>query len=124
VAIREALEQPALPEMDEQIGLPFSTMNFGAVKYKVFGIVTHRDIAEDELIWWYRQRCGKSEEGHSVMKEDLVGGRPPSGQFGVTAAWWHIMILGLKLNSAMKRLVHRFPIMVTKESSAKTGRQE
>ncbi len=105
LAIREVLEQPALPEMDQQVCLPFPTMNFGSVKYKLFGIVTNRDIPGDELIWWYRQRCGKSEEAHSIMKEDLAGGRLPSGYFGVNAAWWHIMILALNLNSAMKRLV-------------------
>ncbi|MFH0823950.1 MAG: IS1380 family transposase [Pseudomonadota bacterium] len=105
VAIREVLEQPALPDMEEQISQPFPTMNFGSVKYKVFGIVTNRDIPGDELIWWYRGRCGKSEEAHSVMKEDLAGGRLPSGYFGVNAAWWHIMILALNLSSAMKRLV-------------------
>jgi hypothetical protein len=105
VAIREVLEQPALTGIDEQISLPFPTMNFGSKKYKVFGIVTNRDIPADELIWWYRERCGKSEEAHSVMKEDLAGGRLPSGYFGVNAAWWHIMILALNLNSAMKRLV-------------------
>jgi hypothetical protein len=105
LAIREVLEQPALPEMEGQISLPFPTMNFGSQKYKVFGIVTNRDIPGDELIWWYRERCGKSEEAHSVMKEDLAGGRLPSGYFGVNAAWWHIMILAWNLNSAMKRLV-------------------
>lgn len=105
VAIREVMEQPALPEMDDQLSLPFPTMQFGSQKYKVFGIVTNRDIPADELIWWYRKRCGKSEEVHSVMKEDLAGGRLPSGYFGVNAAWWQIMILALNLNSAMKRLV-------------------
>ena len=105
VAIREVLEQPALTGMDQQISLPFPTMNFDSKKYKVFGIVTNRDIPADELIWWYRERCGKSEEAHSVMKEDLAGGRLPSGYFGVNAAWWHMMILALNLNSAMKRLV-------------------
>jgi len=105
VAIREPLEQPALPEMDDQISLPFPTMDFGPTKYKVTGIVTNRDIPADELIWWYRKRCGKSEQVHSVMKEDLAGGRLPSGNFGVNAAWWHIMILALNLSNAMKRLV-------------------
>jgi len=105
LAIREVLEQPTFPDLDEQPSLPFPTMNFGSVKYKVFGIVTNREIPGDELIWWYRERCGKSEEAHSIMKEDLAGGRLPSGYFGVNAAWWHIMILSLNLNSAMKRLV-------------------
>jgi len=105
LAIREPLEQPILPDLDQQLSLPFPTMNFGSVKYKVFGLVTNRDIPGDELIWWHRERCGKSEEAHSIMKEDLAGGRLPSGYFGVNAAWWHIMILAWNLNSAMKRLV-------------------
>ena len=105
LAIREALEQQALPGMDEQLSFPFQTMDWGAVRYKVTGIVTNRDCAADELIWWYRGRCGKSEEAHSIMKEDLAGGKFPSGLFGANAAWWQIMILSFNLNSAMKRLV-------------------
>jgi len=105
IAIREPLSQPDLPEMDLQQSFTFPTMDFGRTKYKVTGIVTNRDIAVDDLIWWYRQRCGKSEEVHSVMKEDLAGGRLPSGKFGANAAWWQIMILALNLNSAMKHLV-------------------
>ena len=77
IAIREVLEQPALTTMAEQVSLPFPTMDFGSVKYKVFGIVTNRDVPADDLIWWSRKRCGKSEEVHSLMKEDLAGGRLP-----------------------------------------------
>jgi hypothetical protein len=105
LAIREPLEQQVLPSMDEQISLPFPTMNFGAVRYKITGIVTNREIAGDELIWWYRGRCGKSEEAHSIMKEDLAGGKLPSGLFGANAAWWQIMVLAFNVSSAMKRLV-------------------
>jgi len=36
-----------------------------------------------ELIKWHYKRCGRSEEAHSVMKEDLTGGRLPSGDFGL-----------------------------------------
>ncbi len=39
------------------------------------------------------------------MKEDLAGGKFPSGDFGENAAWWAIMILAFNLNAAMKRLV-------------------
>jgi hypothetical protein len=39
------------------------------------------------------------------MKEDLAGGKLPSGDFGENAAWWWIMVLALNLNQAMKRLV-------------------
>jgi hypothetical protein len=105
LAVREPLEQQALPGMEEQLALPFPTMDWGAVRYKVTGIVTNRDLPGDELIRWYRARCGKSEEAHAIMKEDLAGGKLPSNLFGANAAWWQIMILAFNLNSAMKRLV-------------------
>jgi hypothetical protein len=38
------------------------------------------------------------------MKGDLAEDRLPSGYCVVNGAWWHIMILALNLNSAMKRL--------------------
>ena len=42
---------------------------------------------------------------HSVLKEDLAGGRLPSGKFGANAAWWAIAVLAFDLNSAMKQSV-------------------
>ena len=97
---RERPEDIALP--GEQIKDPF-VLEF--LDLKVFGVVTNRSIAADELIWWSRQRCGKGEEVHSVLKSDLAGGRLPSGLFGANAAWWAISVLAFNLNSAMKRLV-------------------
>jgi hypothetical protein len=105
LAIREVLEQQPLAGMETQLSLPFQTVNCGPVTYKVTGIVTNRDLPGDELIWWYRARCGKSEEAHSIMKEDLAGGKLPSNLFGANAAWWQIMILAFNLNVAIKRLV-------------------
>ena len=66
-------------------------------------MVTNRDIPGDKLIWWHRVRCGKGEEIHKVMKEDLAGGHLPSSRFGASAAWWG-MTACLNLNSLMKRL--------------------
>ena len=107
LATRELMKQMYLEGMEpEQKELPFPTMEFGSKgRYKIYGIVTNRDLPGEELIIWYRQRCGKSEEVHAVMKEDLAGGKLPSGKFGVNAAWWQIMILALNINQAMKRLV-------------------
>jgi len=102
IAIRELLEQAELPGLEAQ--LPFPSMSFGEKRYKVFGMVSNRDIPGDKLIWWHRGRCGKGEEIHKVMKEDLAGGRLPSGHFGANAAWWGIMVLAFNLNSLMKRL--------------------
>jgi hypothetical protein len=72
LVIREAGEQQALTSMDEQISLPFQTMNWGAMKYKITEIVTNREKPEEELIWSHRGRCGKCEEAHSIMKEVLA----------------------------------------------------
>jgi DDE family transposase len=105
LAIRELLEQPELPGMEGHVELPFPTMGMEKKCYKVFGIVTNRDVEGNELINWLHQRCGKSEEAHSIMKEDLAGGKLPSSEFGENAAWWWIMILAFNLNSAMKQLV-------------------
>ena len=40
-----------------------------------------------------------------MMKDDLAGGRLPSGLFGANAAWWAIMALAHNLNAMMKGLV-------------------
>ena len=103
LAIRELLEQTEFPGLEAQ--LPFPSMTSGEKRYKLFGLVTNRDLPGDKLIWWARERCGKGEEMHKIMKEDLAGGHLPSSKFGANAAWWGIMVLAFNLNSVMKRLV-------------------
>lgn len=108
LAVREYLDgQQELPGMESQLRLPFPTMRFskGSTVYGLRGVVTNRlDLPGDEVIWWNRERNGKSEAAHDIMKRDLAGGTLPSGYFGVNAAWWAIMILAFNLNSALKRL--------------------
>jgi hypothetical protein len=106
IAIREKLgDQLSLLEVDGSKS-PFPVMTMGNLQYKLHAIVTNRyeEPAED-LIRWHYQRCGKSEEAHSVMKSDFAGGQLPSGLFGANAAWWALMILAMNFNSAMKQLV-------------------
>lgn len=103
LAIREPLRQLDLGDSEQ---LPFPVAEFGAKgRYKLFGVVTNRKLPGEQLIWWLRERCGKSEEAHAVMKADLAGGQMPSGLFGANAAWWAIMILAHNLNAVMKNLV-------------------
>jgi hypothetical protein len=99
--LRDQLELPGYETAED----PDQIQVQNGEKYKVYGIITNRDIDGNELIQWYRERCGKSEEVHAVMKDDLAGGKLPSGDFGENAAWWGIMILALNLNAAMKHLV-------------------
>ena len=106
IAIREPLNEQPLPGMETQLELPFPAMRLAdGGWHKVFGVVTNRDLPGDELIWWSRRRCGKGEEVHGVLKNDLAAGRLPSGLFGANAAWWAIAVLTFNLSSAMKRLV-------------------
>ncbi|MBA4417926.1 MAG: hypothetical protein C0392_08455 [Syntrophus sp. (in: bacteria)] len=103
MATRELLKQEVLPGL--QLALPFPAMEMDTKNYKIFGIVTNRDLDGSEVVNWLYERCGKSEEAHSIMKEDLAGRKLPSSDFGENAAWWSIMVLAMNLNSAMKQLV-------------------
>lgn len=93
-------------QTDKSTGLPFPTMTLGNVAYKIGAIVTNRrDEAAPELIRWHYERCGKSEEVHSIMKSDFAGGQFPSSKFGANAAWWALMILSVNFQCLLKRLV-------------------
>lgn len=105
LAIREVMGSVDLPGMvSSQQSFPFPTLQMNSQRYKVFGLVTNMDWSGETLIHWQRERCGKSEEAHSVMKEDFAGGKLPSDDFGENAAWWGIMILAMNLNSIMKQV--------------------
>lgn len=111
LATREVLKQQPLPELQDehkQLALPFKTLTMGAPdrkqEYKIFGVVTNLQWSGDKVLRWLYQRCGKSEEVHSIQKEDLAGGQLPSADFGENAAWWWIMILAFNLNTLMKQL--------------------
>jgi hypothetical protein len=113
LAIREVLRQPLLPGMD----LPFPTLDHHGTQYKLHALVSNMDWEGGRLIRFSYERCGKGEEAHAVMKEDLAGGRLPSGNFGENAAWWGIMVLAFNLHGAMKQLALR-EAWVTKRMKA------
>ena len=60
IAIRERMPNPPLFDVDgEKLSVPVMEMGDGNW-YKVTGMVTNRELPGDELVRWYRQRCGKS----------------------------------------------------------------
>jgi hypothetical protein len=72
--------------------------------YKLFGVASNiLDKPGEEIILWHRGRCGKSEQAHDILKNDLGGGHVPSSLFGVNAAWWNTAVLAMNVNSVMKR---------------------
>jgi len=106
LAIREALrEQPTLEGIEDiETKQPTHTIECTDKKYRLYGLVTNQEMKGDEVIAWYRERCGESEMIHSVQKNDLCGGQFPSNKFGANAAWWSIMVMTLNLVTLMKRL--------------------
>jgi hypothetical protein len=84
--------------------LPFQTFDHKGIQYKLHALVSNMDWAGDRLIRFSYERCGKSEEAHAILKEDLPGGKLPSGKFGENAAWWWVTVIAFNLNSAMKKL--------------------
>ena len=101
LAIREAMK-PSKTKNDDELDLPFQTIKLDEVRYKLFAVVTNRDIDGSDLIQWHRKRCGKSEHVHSTQKEGLAGGQLPSNLFGANAAWWAMMVLSFNLNRLMQ----------------------
>ena len=75
--------------------------------YKVFGIVTNEDGSPVDILLWHRKRCGKSEQEHSRLTNDMAGGRFPSDSFGENAAWWYMSIISLNLLKLFQR--HTLP---------------
>jgi hypothetical protein len=106
----EASGQLLIPELIEELEkgnpalkkLHMTEMNGKA--YKVFCMVTN--MTEEDggtIVEWQHGRCGKSEEIHHVLKEELGGGHIVSGKFGANAAWWNIAVLTLSLLNMFKR---------------------
>lgn len=72
--------------------------------YKIFGIVTNiKERDGGELVLWHHGRCGKSEEVHRILKNEVAGGHTASRKFGANAAWWNIAVLAFSLVSLFKR---------------------
>ena len=104
LAVREPVRQAVLPGMEEQLPFPSLVLGQGQL-YKVTAVITNRDLPGQELIRWYRERCGKSEEVHRVLKDELAGGTLSSGSFGANAAWWAIAALAFNVHTAVKGLL-------------------
>lgn len=102
LAIREKMERLPNKKGAKENELPFQTIETEQGNYKLFGLVTNRNIPGNDVIHWHRQRCGKSEQLHHIQKNELAGGQLPSCYFGSNAAWWQLMILAYNLSRLMQ----------------------
>jgi hypothetical protein len=70
-----------------------------------YGLKTGETMDGGKIICWHRQKCGKSEELHHILKDNLAGGHIPSANFGANAAWWNISVLALNLHNILKNQI-------------------
>lgn len=73
--------------------------------YKVFAVITNTEGSCADILTWYHGRCGKSEEIHRVLKDDLAGGHVVTGSLGANAAWWQIAVLTANILSIIKSTI-------------------
>jgi len=117
IAIRTPKKQGVLPGTDE-VAFDQDTDNRDIIlnnrTYRLSGITTNIEESDGksdaEIIEWNYKRCGKGEEVHAIMKNDLAGGQLPSELFGSNAAWWGIMLLAFNVHAVMRMLVLPGPL--------------
>ena len=83
---------------------PFSVIDLNGNRYKIHALVSNRDIAASELLKWYYNRCGNSEEAHGILKNDLAGGTLPCNHYHANANWWWVAVIAHNIHSAFKQL--------------------
>ena len=100
--------QTVLFKPEDLGGLPVKSlhpMNMNGKIYKVFAVVTNiMSWSPAHIVNWQRGRCGKSEQIHHVLKEELTGGHVVTNTLGANAAWRQITVLAANLLSFIKRL--------------------
>ncbi len=101
---RQLLEERCLPGLEEQLELPFPTVEMNGKRYKVFAIATNLSWDGAEIIRWHDGRAGRSEAAHSILKSDLGGGKMPSGKFGANGAWWWLAVLPMNVQAIMQHV--------------------
>ncbi len=111
IATRELMSEqqllPTIADIDEQQKLPFQTITLSQQRYKLHGLVTNigmNEFSTGQIVEWLHDRCGYSEQAHSIMKRDFAGSSLPSKYFGANAAWWWMMILALNVTQTLKLL--------------------
>ena len=71
---------------------------------KYLAVVSNRwELSAAALVRWHWEKAGTIELLHDVTKSELAAGIPPSGKFGVNAAWYRINLLTYNLLTLLRR---------------------
>lgn len=75
---------------------------------RYLALVSNRwELSAEELVRWHWEKAGTIELLHDVTKNELAAGLPPSGKFGINAAWYRINLLTYNLLTLLRR--HALP---------------
>lgn len=56
-----------------------------------------------EIVAWAHDRCGRGEEVHAVLKNDMAAGLMPWGRIGANGVWLEMAALALNLTAPLRR---------------------
>jgi len=101
---RQVIAERVLPGIDPNHVLPFPTIEINRQHYKIYSVVTKGKGDGAQLIHWHDKRCGRSEEIHAILKNDLARGMMSSGRFGANEVWWWCSILTYNLHAILTRV--------------------
>jgi hypothetical protein len=115
IVIREEIRETDSPELRQMLLFdeedlrdhPISSLHptvMSGKLYKVFALVTNLDWSAEAIVAWQKKRCGKSEELHRILKDELAGGHVVTSALGANAAWWQITTLAFNILTLIKKL--------------------
>ncbi len=55
-----------------------------------------------EIVAWAHDRCGRGEEVHAVLKNDMAAGLLSSGRIGANGVWLEMAALALNLTALLR----------------------
>lgn len=71
---------------------------------KYLAVVSNRrELPSGDLVRWHWEKAGTIEHLHDVTKNDLGARMPPSGRFGVNAAWYRLNLITYNVLTVLKR---------------------
>ena len=63
----------------------------------------HVPMTARAIVDWARDRCGRGEEVHAVLKSDMAAGILPSGRIGANGVWLDMAALAMNLTALLRR---------------------
>ena len=74
-----------------------------------------------EIVAWAHDRCGRGEEVHAVLKNDMVAGLMPSGRIGANGVRLEMAALALNLTALLRRAGRGMAVAAHEEPACRSA---